>query len=147
MYKRQQLKRKVDYKNCHRDEYIDKNKLFKAIDTLITLGHPHYAGVDMLEFRNKLLGMKLQDELYSSNESISIDDEDGLNVEGSHETVSSGRVQGHPNVTSKLQDEFYSSDEDKDEDEDDSDAKYQKEDPVQKYKFDYVESSLSLIHI
>ena len=45
-----QLKRKVEYKNCHRDEYIDKNKLFKAIDTLITQGHPYYAGVDMLEF-------------------------------------------------------------------------------------------------
>ena len=67
-----QLKRKVEYKNCHRDEYIDKNKLFKAIDTLITQGHPHYAGVDMLEFRNKLMGMNLQDELYCKSQLCSL---------------------------------------------------------------------------
>ena len=71
-----QLKRKVEYKNCHRDEYIDKGKLFKAIDTLITQGHPYYAGVDLLEFRNKLQDMKLQDEADSSDESISINGND-----------------------------------------------------------------------
>ena len=101
----------------------------------------------MLEFRNKLMGMNLQDELYSSSEPISIDDDDidGLNVEGSHETVSNGGVQGPQDVEAKLQDEFYSSDEDEnDDDDDDSDAEYQKKDPVQKYKFDYVKSSVLL---
>ena len=84
--------------------------------------------------QGSLKEVKLKDEFYSSNESISI-----------HETVSSGGVKGrlgrgkavmppgedHNNLTD-------------DEDGDDGEAKYQKEDAVQKFKFDYVESSAML---
>ena len=49
-----QLKRKAEYKNSHREEYINVDKLYKAIDTLVQSGHPYYAGVDLLELKDKL---------------------------------------------------------------------------------------------
>ena len=81
----------------------------------------------------------------SSHETVSNGgDQRHQNVESSHETVSNGGVQRHKNVEMKLQDELYSSDEDKGDDEEDSDAEYLREDAVQKYKFDFVKSSVLL---
>jgi hypothetical protein len=37
-----QLKRKVEYKNSHREEYINVDKLYKAIDTLVQSGQMKY---------------------------------------------------------------------------------------------------------
>ena len=37
-----ELKRKLEYKNTHRAEYISVSKVEKALDTLYDLGHPHY---------------------------------------------------------------------------------------------------------
>ena len=36
------LKRKQIYKNCHRKEYVDTNKIFAALDFLKSSGHPYY---------------------------------------------------------------------------------------------------------
>ena len=36
------LKRKKGYKHCHKKEYIDSNKIFKALDFIKKAGHPYY---------------------------------------------------------------------------------------------------------
>ena len=36
------LKRKKGYKHCHKKEFIDSNKIFKALDYIKRLGHPYY---------------------------------------------------------------------------------------------------------
>ena len=40
------LKRKQIYKNCHRKEYVDTNKIFAALDFLKSSGHPYYQFYD-----------------------------------------------------------------------------------------------------
>ena len=74
-----QLKRKVEYKNSHREEYINVDKLYKAIDTLVQSGHPHYAGVDLLEFKDKL---EFANRLENDDDDKSVDQEgDDDNIE------------------------------------------------------------------
>ena len=49
-----ELKRKLEYKNTHRAEYISVSKVEKALDTLYDLGHPHYQFVgDMAGFEER----------------------------------------------------------------------------------------------
>ena len=49
-----ELKRKLEYKNTHKKEYISVAKVEKALDTLYDLGHPHYQFVgDMAGFEER----------------------------------------------------------------------------------------------
>ena len=49
-----ELKRKLEYKNTHKAEYISVAKVEKALDTLYDLGHPHYQFVgDMAGFEER----------------------------------------------------------------------------------------------
>ena len=49
-----ELKRKLEYKNTHKTEYISVSKVEKALDTLYDLGHPHYQFVgDMAGFEER----------------------------------------------------------------------------------------------
>merc|ERR1712020_646592 len=111
-----QLKRKVEYKNSHREEYINVDKLYKAIDTLVQSGHPYYAGVDLLEFKDKL---EFANVLENADDDESVDrernDDNGEEVADEKEAEDMG--------------DMFDQDED---------AKYQREDVVQKHKFDYL---------
>ena len=40
------LKRKLEYKNVHKHEYIDPQKIFKALELLKKKGHPYYKFYD-----------------------------------------------------------------------------------------------------
>ena len=40
------LKRKLKYKNYHKHEYIDPNKIFKTLEHLRKSGHPYYQFYD-----------------------------------------------------------------------------------------------------
>ena len=49
-----ELKRKLEYKNTHKKEYISVSKVEKALDTLYDLGHPDYQFVgDMAGFEER----------------------------------------------------------------------------------------------
>ena len=43
------LKRKLDYTNNHKREFVDPNKIFKALDHLKASGHPGYTDFDTIE--------------------------------------------------------------------------------------------------
>ena len=43
------LKRKMTYKNNHKREFVDPNKIFKALEFLKTSGHPGYQDFDTRE--------------------------------------------------------------------------------------------------
>ena len=43
------LKRKVEYKNTHKEEYVSVPKIKAALKTLKTLGHKYYQFLDELE--------------------------------------------------------------------------------------------------
>ena len=43
------LKRKIEYKNNHKREFVDPNKIFKALEYLRASGHPGYKGFDTRE--------------------------------------------------------------------------------------------------
>ena len=43
------LKRKIEYKNNHKQEFVDPNKIFKALKYLRSSGHPGYKDFDTRE--------------------------------------------------------------------------------------------------
>ena len=43
------LKRKMEYKNNHKREFVDPNKIFKALEFLKASGHPGYQDFDTRE--------------------------------------------------------------------------------------------------
>ena len=48
------LKRKLSYKHCHRKEYIDTNKIFKALHFIKQSGHPYYQFYEsFLSYKNR----------------------------------------------------------------------------------------------
>ena len=46
------LKRKVEYKNTHKEEYVSVSKIKAALKSLKTLGHKYYQFIDELEVDN-----------------------------------------------------------------------------------------------
>ena len=112
-----QLKRKLEYKNSHREEYISVTKLVATLDTLKRMGNPYYQNIN-LETENYKERCQTEDPesydvLFESPEEESHNDEND-NAE-------------------KVQDE-----------EEDLEEEYQTKDQVQKHKIDFNRFSVFL---
>ena len=127
------LKRKLKYKNYHKQEYIDPEKIFKTLEHLRNSGHPYYQFYDDYStFRKRCREESLRDQfdevitikkkavtvyICDSDTETIIDLNEKLNTEHEEET--------HKKEESDS--DFAQNDEDE----------YVKKDPVRKYQFDH----------
>ena len=121
------LKRKMTYKNNHKREFVDPNKIFKALEFLKACGHPGYKDFDSRE--EYLARCKnLDEDGYESVFGLEYEDDDLL-----EDLKAENIVFGDNNVN----DEVLGTDTDDVDDE----VYYKTNDPVAKFQFDYDRST------
>ena len=118
------LKRKLEYKNDHKKEYVNPSKIYKALDFLKLQGHPSYQFFDNIE---------------SYEERCQAEDPVGHNIvfyveNGEEEIVD---LQDHFVKGEDLDVRMLLSEEDK---ELLDEIEYVKKDPIRKFQFDYDKS-------
>ncbi len=129
-----QLKRKLEYKNDHRKEYVSVPKLEAALKTLKDMGHPHYEFVDADTFADQLKDRCEKKDhqgfnfLFGQNEPMEVEEDGTIEVNNDDMNIS----------------ENEKSEENEDNEEEKKEAEYQEEDQIQKYKFDFNAASAFL---
>ena len=133
------LKRKMEYKNIHKESYVDPNKIYKALDYLKKNGHPDYQFYD--DFHSYEQRCKSDDpinRLIFVNEN---DVEDIVDLE-KYETQRKSNVSliTRDGIQTQIQEAEAKTEEQAQEnlDQDEIDEiEYRKKDPIRKYQIDY----------
>lgn len=125
-----QLKRKKSMKNTHREQYVDAEKMFRALKTFQALGNPYYQGI-----ANTI------EDYYSRCQNTDPDNLFGTFHCHENPTDSDDGNDGNPNADANANDDDPSNSENatsstkKADDTDDEEERYITQDAVQKQKF------------
>ena len=107
-----QLKRKLEYKNVHKYQLINPQKLFLFIDKAKEMGNPYYKDISTFDtYKQKCRNL----------------DKDGFNLVFGEDEDGADNVDQDPQQEDKLTDEILL-------------EEYEKNDPVKKYQFHYDDS-------
>ena len=121
------LKRKIEYKNVHKNEYVDPNKIFKALEYLRAKGHPGYKDFNTREEymdRCKETDKEGYQSIFEPDDDVDevFEQLDPMNVDEITEVITD---ELNDMETETLNDELY----------------YKENDPVAKFQFDYDRST------
>ena len=109
------LKRKKEYKNVHLNEYVDVEKMHRALETLKECGHPEYQFYEPSDLNNYAQRCKISDpQGYKSLFEVDSDDEiesTGEREDGNIEIENQGDVESIEKMNSSQDKEKESEDE------------------------------------
>ena len=125
------LKRKLKYKNYHRHEYIDPEKIFKALENLRRSGHPYYQFYDDYNVYKKRCNLELQNrdpmsETFQPQRKTKVQYVGDKEIERITDVIINNEEE-LINETDQNVSDAYSDDEEE----------YVKYDPVRKFQFDH----------
>ena len=129
------MKRKKEYKNCHKHQLINPTKLFKMLEKLKRSGNKYYQFYeDLNQYQARYK------ELDPIGYAVLFNDD----VEGDVEKMDDIAMEVHDEVLEEIDKDLVDSDGDDNEAEKD-DIEYETKDPVKKYLFEY-NKSLCMAH-
>ena len=159
------LKRKMEYKNVHKQSYVDPSKIYRALDHLKSNGHPHYQfyddyatykqRCDIEDKGNKLIFINEDEteeildleEYYAKKKHVGVRENRQraslVSEDKAEEILDLEDYNAHRKANDILEDKLCSAAKDGEDDQDCEEAdeeEYRKKDPIRKYQIDYGKS-------